>query len=415
MIARTVIAGEASTAAGSSGRVIVVLAAVLLVGVGVAWGALKMSAAPLKNAPLSLGDGARYVFVPSRNAPQVTVIDGKSERVLTQIKLAGIPNQAAVSDAADALVVSFAGRNTLEIIPLSGSASRTSVDLPLAPDFLVLSPDGYLVAAADSRRGAVAIVSLQKRRLLLTLSGFGDPRNLTFSLDGSQLYMTDRKTFELAVVDIVQEKIVQRLALGREATPRRYREERQGAEADVSALTRTADGRLGFVSLTSLDAVAVIDLATLKVVKRLAVGRAPSRAYGTADGRLMLVPNEGDRSVSVIDTGSLEVSATLPGAKDVTAINTGWLESYAFILSRSEKRVAVLDLMKFSKMGDIELPGFPGTGVVNSAGQKLYVVLSDTDQAAVIDTRTRKLAALIDGVGRQPWGALMARSNNYCH
>lgn len=415
MITRTVIAGEALTTARSSRRVIVVLATVLLIGIGLVWGALKMSADPTKNARLSLVDGARYVFVPSRSAPQVTVIDGKSERVVTQIKLAGIPDQAVVSDAADALAVSFAGRNTLELVPLSGPASRASVGLPLAPDFLVLSPDGYLVAAADSKRGAVAIVSLQKRKLLSTLSGFGDPRNLTFSLDGSQLYITDGKTLELAVVDIVQGKAVERLALSQDATPRRYRERGQGAGANVSALTRTADGRLGFVSLANLDVVLVIDLTTLKLVKRLAVGRAPSRAYGTADGRLMLVPNEGDQSVSIIDTGSLEVSATLPGAEDVTAINTGWLESYAFVLSRSQKRVAVLDLMKFSKAGDIELPGFPGTGVVNSTGQKMYVTLSDTDQTAVIDTRTRKLASLIDGVGRQPWGAIMARSNNYCH
>ncbi len=415
MITRTVTAGEATTTARSGQRTLVVLAAALLVGIGVAWGALTMSAAPVKDAPLSLADGARYVFVPSRNTPQVAIIDGKSDRVVARIKLAGIPDQAVVSDAADALAVSFAGRNALEIVPLSGPAPHTSVALPLAPDFMVLSPDGYLIAAADGKLGSVAIVSLQKQKLLFTLSGFGDPRKLTFSLDGSQLYITDGKMIELAVVDIVQEKVVERLALDPGSVLRQSRGHRPGTAIGVSALTRTADGRLGFVSLASLDTVLVIDLTTLRLVKRLAVGRAPSRAYGTADGRLMLVPNEGDQSVSVIDAGSLEVSATLPGAKDVTAINTGWLESYAFVLSSSQKRVAVLDLMRLSRIGDIELPGFPGTGVVNSTGQKLYVALSDTGQAAVIDTRTHKLAPLIDGIGQQPWGALMARSNNYCH
>lgn len=84
-------------------------------------------------------------------------------------------------------------------------------------------------------------------------------------------------------------------------------------------------------------------------------------------------------------------------------------------MSSSQKRVVVLDLMKFGKLGDIELPGSPGAGVVNSTGQKLYVSLADTDQVAVIDTHTHKLQALIDGAGRKPSGTIMARSNNYCH
>jgi YVTN family beta-propeller protein len=104
----------------------------------------------------------------------------------------------------------------------------------------------------------------------------------------------------------------------------------------------------------------------------------------------------------------------LPGARDVTAINTGWFESLAFVMSR-QNRIAVLDLMEFRKLGDIELPGSPGAGVVTSNGQKLYTTLSDVNQVAVVDTQTHRLRALIDDVGRQPAGVILARSNNYCH
>lgn len=397
--------GEPSTNARSRRRAIAFMAAAVLVGIGVAWGALKMSAERTTNGAVSIADGARFVFVPSGSAPQVAVIDAKSGRVVTRIELAGIPDRAVVSDAADVIAASVSGRDALEIVPLSAPASRIQVKLPITPESLVLSPDGYLLAVADGKRGAIAIVSLQQRKLLFTLSGLSDPRNSTFSLDGSQLYVTDGKSLELAVVDIVQQKILERVALGREPS----------MASGVSALTRTADGRFGFVSLGGRNSVAVIDLRTLTLVKSLAVGGAPLRAYGTADGRLMLVPNDVDRSISVIDTTTLQVAATLPGAKDVIGINTGWFESHAFVLSASERRVTVLDLMKFVKLGEVELPAFPAGGVVDSAGQKLYVALTDSDQAAVIDTRTMKLAALIDGAGRRPWGALMTRSNNYCH
>jgi len=241
---------------------------------------------------------------------------------------------------------------------------------------------------------------------LFHLTGLGDPRNLTFSLDGSQLYIVDGKAMELIVIDIVQESIGERVRLENQG---------QAGISSASSLTRTPDGRYGFVSFHGLDSVIILDLRTLKPVRRLQVGRGPLRPYGTSDGRLMLIPNDGDRSVSVIDTTTLEVVATLPGAQDVTAINTGWFESLAFVMSRSQKRVIVLDLMKFNKVGEIDLPGSPGAGVVNSTGQKLYVSLGDTNQAAVIDTQTHKVLTLINDMGHQPWGATIARSNNYCH
>jgi len=392
-------------------RLVAWLALALLVVAGLALDRLQILDDRSQGA-VSLADVEKFLFVPSRDAPQVTVIDGRSDRVVARIALPGVPRQVLVSEAVGAMVASFPDRSVLEMVDLSSPAARVKIDLATVPDLIVLSPDGYLVAAADAGAGAVSVVSLQKRQTLLRLSGFGDPRNLTFSLDGSQLYVTDRRIPELAVVDIVQQSVIERTALTAGVTSDRVRGEKDGP--GVSALTRTPDGRYGFVSIASLDSVIIVDLSTFQPVKRIRVGRAPLRPYGTADGRLMLVPNDGDQTVSIIDTTTLETAVTLPGARSVTAINTGWFESLAFVMS-GQNRVAVLDLMKFRKLDDIELPGSPGAGVVTSNGRKLYTTLSDVNQVAVVDTQAHKLSTLIAGVGSQPAGAILARSNNYCH
>jgi len=392
-------------------RLVAWLALALLVVAGLALDRLQILDDRSQGA-VSLADVEKFLFVPSRDAPQVTVIDGRSDRVVARIALPGVPRQVLVSEAVGAMVASFPDRSVLEMVDLSSPAARVKIDLATVPDLIVLSPDGYLVAAADAGAGAVSVVSLQKRQTLLRLSGFGDPRNLTFSLDGSQLYVTDRRIPELAVVDIVQQSVIERTALTAGVTSDRVRGEKGGP--GVSALTRTPDGRYGFVSIASLDSVIIVDLSTFQPVKRIRVGRAPLRPYGTADGRLMLVPNDGDQTVSIIDTTTLETAVTLPGARSVTAINTGWFESLAFVMS-GQNRVAVLDLMKFRKLDDIELPGSPGAGVVTSNGRKLYTTLSDVNQVAVVDTQAHKLSTLIAGVGSQPAGAILARSNNYCH
>lgn len=300
-------------------RILAVAAVLLVVGTGISSGALKLLDGRSGGKMPALDDGGRFVFVPSRAVPEVAVIDSRSDQLVTKIAVARIPNQILASDAEGVLAASFAGRSKLEVIALSDPKSRAEVDLGITPEFMVLSPDGFLVAAADSSLGAVSVASLRNRKQLFQLSGLGNPRNLTFSLDGSQLYIVDGKTLELVIVDIVQQSIVERVSLAKDL-PHKQKED---GLFSVSPLTRTVDGRYGFVSLPGLDTVIVVDLRTLKPVKRLRVGRAPLRPYGTAEGRLMLVPNDGDQSVSVIDTTTLEVVATLPGAKDVTAINTG--------------------------------------------------------------------------------------------
>ncbi len=159
----------------------------------------------------------------------------------------------------------------------------------------------------------------------------------------------------------------------------------------------------------------MLDLRTGAVKKTLELGELPWRAYSTADGRYMLVPNNGDATLSIIATADQSVVATLPSAEDITGVNTGWFETTAFALSRAEKKAMVYDLTSLSAAGEIALPGTPETGVTTPDGTKLYVALSDTDQVAVIDVRTRQLVKTIDQVGDEPWGVTLEGAMNYCH
>ncbi len=99
----------------------------------------------------------------------------------------------------------------------------------------------------------------------------------------------------------------------------------------------------------------------------------------------------------------------------MTGINTGWFETTAFVISRGDKKVVVIDLVEMTVAGEIALPGTPETGVVTPDGAKLYVALGGSDQVAVIDTRTATLVGTIDDVGKEPWGATMGGAINYCH
>jgi YVTN family beta-propeller protein len=279
---------------------------------------------------------------------------------------------------------------------------------------MALAPDGVLLAIGNIAGGTVSLVSLEGDTEIARVAGLFDPHNLTFSPDGSLLYVANLGADHVSVIDVAAARVIDEIEVAEPSALAGT--EDAGAEFQgIINVTSTPDGRFGFAAHGEGGRLAVIDLRTRQLKKNLELGALPWRAYGTADGRYMLVPNNGDRTLSVIATATLEVVTTLPAAADVTGINTGWFETTAFALSRAEAKAVVYDLEAMAKVAEIALPGTPETGVTTPDGAKLYVALSDTDQVAVIDVRARKLSGTIDGVGDEPWGATMIGALNYCH
>lgn len=362
----------------------------------------------------ALEDLGRYVFVPNRASADVAVIDSLTDQLVTRVEVGNVPHQVIVTDVLGKLVATNTQDNTISIIDLRSLEPAATLTLDVEPEHMELSPNGWLLAVGNIGAGTVSLISLKEERELARIDGLFEPHNLTFSPDGTLLYVANLGANHVSVIDVVGRRIIDEIpvaaptvigALG--AAPEAY----QG----IINVTRTPDGRLGFAAHGEGGVLAVIDLTTGEQLKRIALGPMPWRAYSTADGRYMLVPNNGDATVSVIATSSLEVVATLPGAKDMTGVNTDLAGTVAFIISRGEDKVVVLDLAIMAKVGEIALPSSPETGVTTPDGAKLYVALSGSDRVAVIDVHAQQLVGMIDGVGEEPWGATMVGALNYCH
>ncbi len=357
----------------------------------------------------------QYIYVPNRSSSDVAVIDHATQRLIARIEVGKVPHQVAVSDRLGKLVASNTADNTVSIIDLATLRTEATLTLDHEPEHMELSPNGLVLAVGNIGAGTVSLISLEEAREVARVDGLFEPHNLTFSADGSLLYVANLGAEHVSVVDVAEARVVNEIPV---AEPTALAAKGSGTSEEYQGIinvTRTPDGRLGFAAHGEGNVMAVIDLRSQRKIKSLELGELPWRAYSTADGRFMLVPNNGDATVSVISTSSLEVVATLPGAEDMTGINTGWFETLAFVISRAENKLVVLDLVAMKAVGEIALPGTPETGVTTPDGKTLYVALSDTDQVAVIDVRRRQLVKTIDDVGDEPWGAAMAGALNYCH
>jgi YVTN family beta-propeller protein len=372
---------------------------------------LTMSATAAPVLALEAADG--YVFVPNRASADVAVIDTRTDRLVARLPVGRVPHQVVVSDVTNKLIASNTADDTISIVDLSTLQTRT-LELDDEPEHMALAPDGVLLAIGNIAAGTVSLVSLEQETEIARVAGLFDPHNLTFSPDGALLYVANLGANHVSVMDVASARVIDEIPVGR--PPVLAAGDGPGAEFQgIINVTPTPDGRLGFAAHGEANELAVIDLRTRALKKSVALGELPWRAYSTADGRFMLVPNNGDRTLSVISTSTLEVVATLPAAEDVTGVNTGWFETTAFALSRAGRKAVVYDLEAMARVGEIALPGTPETGVTTPDGAKLYVALSDTDQVAVIDVRARALIRTIDGVGDEPWGAMMIGALSYCH
>ena len=360
----------------------------------------------------ALDPSGHYIYVPNRASSDVAVIDDATQQVVARVEVGKVPHQVAVSDRLGKLIATNTQDNTISIIATLRPEATLALDHE--PEHMELSPNGLTLAVGNIGAGTVSLVSLQEDREVARVDGLFEPHNLTFSPDGSLLYVANLGADHVSVVDVAAARVVNEIPVA-EPTALASKGGTTAEYQGVVSVTRTPDGRLGFAADGEGNTMAVIDLRSQKKIKSLTLGELPWRAYSTADGRFMLVPNNGDDTVSVISTSSLEVVATLPGAEDMTGINTGWFETVAFVVSRGENKLVVLDLVAMKAAGEIALPGTPETGVTTPDGKTLYVALSDTDQVAVIDVRRRQLVKTIDNVGDEPWGATMVGALNYCH
>jgi DNA-binding beta-propeller fold protein YncE len=344
---------------------------------------------------------ARYVFIPSRNAPTVTVIEKDSDGVVGTLDPGLLPEQAVVSEATGKLVAVDGIARGVSIVDLA-NGGRTPIDLDFAPHRLIASADGYTVAAADLSGGTVAFIELMRNRVASRMTGLSSIRDLMFGPDGAFLYLVAERSNGIGVVDIGRGKLIEEIAVP------------SLRSANVAGLTRSPSGRIGYVKGQGNGTISLVDLSNFRRIREIEVGRDAVKAFPTGFGGYLVVPDNSEKTVTIIANPSLTVAAMLKGEAEMATVYSGWFDTLALVPSSTERRLLVYDLDRLSRAPDIPLPGSPGPGAVTQDGAKLYLALEDASKVAVIDLRRRVLLRTI-AVAANPVGAIMAKSFDVCH
>lgn len=351
-----------------------------------------------------LTNGSQFAFVPSAAEKTIIAIDTVEHKVAAEITISHVAHSVVASEELDLLFATDPDSESVTIINLYTREVIKELNIGMRPDVALLNPFDRFVAFG-SNDGSVSIWDMFTFEQVLRVDGLGPALSMTFGFDGGKLYVVDPSRKVISIIDLAQRKKVAEIDLGGEPD----------ADAQVSAMSRSADGYTGYVAVTSENRVVVLDLIDGTVKESVPVGKDPIRPYSTADNRYVLVPNSGDKTLTVLSVLSKQVLATISTNVTAREINTGWLDTVTFIMPATGNKIAVVDLSKFKLLDPIELPGRTDDGLVTSDSKTLFTAIIDSGQIAAIDARTHELQTLIETGVMTLEGIEIAVSNNVCH
>src|SRR5690349_9182455 len=211
--------------------------------------------------PNSIAFGLGNIYVTNSGSDNVSVIDGKTNKVVATIPVGTSPHGVVALDSPvggfSTIYVTNSGSDNVSVI--DGKTNKVVATIPVGT-----SPHGFV--ALDSPVG-----------------GF------------STIYVTNSGSDNVSVIDGKTNNVVATIPVDRH----------------LDSLYKTSDNRTIYTINTISDNVSVIDGKTNKVVATIPVGTSPHDIIGSMLGKLY-VTNSGSDNVSVIDGKTNKVVATIP-------------------------------------------------------------------------------------------------------
>ena len=195
----------------------------------------------------------------------------------------------------------------LEIDPASGTI-RHAMDVGSCNAHRIeVLLDGSKLYTENEEDGSATILDLKSRTVRDTVKTGCGLAGIALSPDGGRVVLVDAASPRLLVIDTTTDRIVQAVALGAEEKP--------GQIARFSP-----DGR--HLVVTSLEGgSATILTGKLRAPRRVSLGQQPMDMAFHADGRTVLIGNQGDGTISVVDLESAAVVRTVGAGVGVETLS----------------------------------------------------------------------------------------------
>jgi YVTN family beta-propeller protein len=254
---------------------------------------------PVASGPHGMGVSAdgRVVYVTGDASSSMSVIDTATDRVVATIEVGKSPHGVALTPDGRFLLVGAYGDDRVAMIDTATQAVVATI--PVAkPHTLAVRPDGKVayVASQDPGKFALVTVDLEARAVTGRVELDKPPRDLEFGAGGKSLYFTIAGVNAIQVLDPATDKIVAQIPTG--------------VSPHLASVFKGAP--FGTAVVQGPGELMLFDPSTHAVVKSIAVGKQP-HWMASADGRFVVVTNEGSNDVTIVDLQSGQTKSIAVG------------------------------------------------------------------------------------------------------
>ena len=299
--------------------------------------------------------------------------------------MGGLLSARADLDLNSYLLVSLNHDRTLTFTNPQISFSKTKLEsiIPLpsnGADF-VLGKNKDRLFVTLPEQSAVLVVDTITRKIIDTVNIDGNhkPTRIALEPDGSHVWVGLDDAPLVAVIDAATGKLSRTVAVG----------------AGLHNIAFTGDSRFAYVTNSTADTVSAIDTRTLAKVADIPVGKTPVPVAFSAASGLVYVASLNGASVSAIDPAKQSVAATIPLTRGVVALGFEPRGRFAMAVNQLDSTVTVIDAATNKIIG--------GTTVVKSPDQVTFT----NRYAYVRGTGSEKFSLIeLDKLGKEKLTAL---------
>ncbi len=188
------------------------------------------------------------------------------------------------------------------VVTVVDTETRTvlaQIDVGVEPEGMAVSPDGRWAINTSETTNMLHWIDTSTYELVDNTLVDQRPRHVEFSDDGKTLWASYEIGGTVAVVDVASRKVIKKLNF-----------KIAGITADriqPVGIKLTSDQKTAFVALGPANHVAVVDTASYEIRKYLLVGRRVWHMELTDDDKFLFTSNGVSGDVSVVDVDKLKV------------------------------------------------------------------------------------------------------------
>jgi len=271
-------------------------------------------------------DGGRFYFSDEAEHT-LDVVDGKTLGVTKRIALSGRPNNVAISrDGRHVYVAIVSAPGAVDVIDAQSMERVKSIPTRGGIHNTYVTPDGRFIVAGSIVGKSLTVIDGATEEPLWSMDFDNGVRPIAFerNADGStrRLFVQISDFHGFAIVDFAQHKEIGRVKLPDVPPAERHTEMLQGSPSHGIGVT--PDGTSLWVNSKMNSYVYGYSLPDLRLLGGVHVGDHPDWLTFTPDSKRIYVANAGSNSVSVVDVATMkEVKRIAVGQvpkRNITAI-----------------------------------------------------------------------------------------------